>query len=372
MKRRALACAFVLTAVAGCSTPNWGDAYLHALAAGTRAYHAGRFLEAARAYHDAAGKALRVRDRDEALFQEARMFERTEQWQEALAAYRALAANSPTGERTERVRFVVAETEIDHGNASAGWTQLETTLLAHPNSGNAHAALARILSRVAEQGGDAAVVAWLAAHEKGLARTDLAQTVTYERANALERLGRLDEARDTYLSAARAHPYPHGTLTDDAFWRAADIEDRQGRYAQAIALLEEMLAPRETSGEPGSYERPRFPASRQRIAELYRDRLKDHRAARREFHRLYEEHKATILRDDALWNEARLAREDGDGKNACEVMELLAKKFPDSRYALCTRELCPSAPAPKKACAGYVVRQLARPAGSPEPLDEAE
>ena len=371
MRARPLVVAIAIAATSMGCTPAWGEAYLHAVATGTRAYHAGRYLEAAQAYHDAAAKALRAKDRDEARFLEARMLERAGRHGDAIAVYEAIAQSSPTGQRTERVRFLAAESKIDHGNATTGWKALEAAIEAMPGSGNARAALDRLLSRVAAEGGDEAVVAWLAAHQKRFAPTELDQTVTYERAGALDRLGRLDEARDAYLAAARAHPYPHGSLTDDCYWRAADAEVRQGRYAQAIALLNEMLAPLETSGNPGSYERPRFPAAQQRIAEIYRDHLKDRAAARREYHRLYEEHRATILRDDALWNEARLAREDRDDRAACDVMARLVKEFPTSRYARCTRELCASAPAPKQECAGYLVRQLARPAGSPEPDDEA-
>lgn len=370
-RARGLALAAALAGAAaslGCS-PGWGEPYLYASAAATRAYHEGRYLEAARLYHDAAGKARRVKDRDEALFLEGRMLERAEQWGDAIGMYRALAAASPTGPRTERVLFLAADLELDHGDAAAGWRHLDDALEKHPESGNARAALGRVLEHAAAQGGDAAVVAWLDAHQKAFAPTELDQTVTYERANALERLGRLPEARDAFVSAARAHPYPYGALTDDAFWHAADIEDRLGHYQPAIALLEEMLAPLETSGNPGSYERPRFPAAQERIAEIYRDRLKDHAAARREFHKLYELHRATILRDDALWAEARLAHDDRDAKATCDVVGRLAKEFPESRYARCTRELCPEAPAPKEACAPYIVRQLQRPPGAVD--DEA-
>jgi tetratricopeptide (TPR) repeat protein len=366
-----MACALALAATALGCTPTWGEAYLHATAAGTRAYHGGRYLEAAAAYHDAADKALRVKDRDEAWFLEARMYERAGKWPEAIAVYRRIEAGSPTGPRTERARFLAAEAEIAHGDASVGWRHLEEALDALPSSGNARAALGRLTAHVRETGGDEAAVAWLASKQKRFEKTELDQTVSYERANALERLGRLEEARDAWVSAARAHPYPHGSLTDDCLWKAADVEVRLGHFAQAILLLREMLAPLETSGNPGSYTRPRFPSAQQRIAEIYRDSLRDHAAARREFHALYERHKDTILRDDALWNEARIAKEDGDARAACDVIGRLAKEFPTSRYARCTRELCPSAPPPKSACADYLVRELSRPVGAREPDDEA-
>src|SRR5207249_2600499 len=82
--------------VAACA-PAYGDAYTAALASGRRAYHDGRYLDAARAYDDAAGKALRIKDRDEARFMQARAFERGERWPDAEAALRRLIADSPSG-----------------------------------------------------------------------------------------------------------------------------------------------------------------------------------------------------------------------------------------------------------------------------------
>ena len=108
----------------------------------------------------------------------------------------------------------------------------------------------------------------------------------------------------------------------------------------------------------GSYERPRYPAAQLHIAELYRDKLHDHAAARREFERLYERHRNSTKRDDAVWAEARLAREDGDLGVACELAERLVKEFPDSRYSRCAKAVCPSAPAGKKECPEYVLREV--------------
>ena len=46
------------------------------------------------------------------------------------------------------------------------------------------------------------------------------------------------------------------------------------------------------------------------MGEIYRDGLRDHASARREFRRLYTDFTTSILRDDALWAEARLAKLD--------------------------------------------------------------
>src|SRR5262249_46481869 len=148
-------------------------------------------------------------------------------------------------------------------------------------------------------------------------------------------LGKLAEARDTFLAVARSHPYPFGTLTDDALWHASVVAEELGDNQGAIAHLRAMLASREASDLVGSYERPRYADAQMRIAGLYRDKLHDHAAARREFHKLYADHQTSRLRDDALWAEARLAREDGDKGEACRLVERLRKEMPESRYARC-------------------------------------
>src|SRR5262249_36286742 len=125
--------------------------------------------------------------------------------------------------------------------------------------------------------------------------------------------------------------------------------------------LRTLLGSHESSDLVGSYERPRYPEAQFKIAELYRDGLHDHAAARREFQRLYEEHPKSTLRDDALWSQARLAATEGDRSAACRIVAKLVRELPESRYAPCGRVLCDSAPpVPKnsRGCADYIVRSV--------------
>ena len=338
--------------LAGCA-PERGEAYLASFAAAERAFHAGRWVEAAEAWDGAAGKALRVKDRDEARFLEARAFERAEKWPEARATYQRLAADSPDGPRTGRAVFELASLEIAHGDAARGWTMLDEAARRFPAHGLARPAIRRLVMHAQDTGGEAAVLAFLDAHEAAFRGTELDEVIGYERALSLERAGRRKEAHDAFLASARRHPYPFGGLTDDAFWHAAAIDDEDGRYDEAIAHLRELLASREPSGAWSSYERPRYSQAQLRIAEIYRDRLKDRAAARREFDRLYALHTTTIKRDDALWAEARLALEDGDRAAACSLARRLGAEFPESRYVPCAHEICPGVPPAKRACADY-------------------
>ncbi|MDI1478345.1 tetratricopeptide repeat protein [Polyangium sp. y55x31] len=342
----------------GCG-PSLGDAYERSFAAGQRAYHAGRYEDAAKSYEEAARAAERVKDRDEALFLVARMHERRGAHAEAKAALQKLAETSPDGPRAGRAAFELADLEIEHGDVERGYAMLFDTAAKHTKHGLARRAVKRIATHERERGGDEAVIAWAKGPARVLRNTDLEENVDYEAALALERLGRLAEARDALVALSRAHPYPFGTLTDDALWHASLIEEKLGRYDAAIEQLRALLAARESSHLTGSYERPRYSPAQMRIAELYRDGLHDHRAARREFHKLYADHPTSVLRDDALWAEARLAREDGDAGEACGLAERLRKDFSDSRYARCAHLVCDEIrPAPnEKPCAGYIERE---------------
>jgi tetratricopeptide (TPR) repeat protein len=346
-----------LALLAGCA-PERGEAYDAAFAAGERAFHAGRWAEAAQSFDGAAGRARRVKDRDEARFLEARAFERAEQWAEARAALTRLVAESPSGPRTARAVFDLATLEIAHGEPARGWAMLQEAARRFPAHGVARPALHRLVMHAQDTGGEPAVLAFLDANEAAFRGTDQDEVIAYERALSLERAGRRREAHDAFLASARRHPYPSGGLTDDAYWRAAGIDEEDGRYEEAIAHLRELLSFREPAGAFASYERPRYSEAQLRIAEIYKGRLKDHAAARREFDRLYTGHPTTLKRDYALWSEARLALEDGDRSTTCSLVRRLASEFPDSRYVPCAHLLCADVPPAKRECADYLVRAL--------------
>lgn len=354
--RLALAAASLLLLQA--CAPTYGDAYLRALAEAQRRDHDGLHVEAARAYGDAADKALRVKDRDEARYRQARSFERAERWAEADAALRRLAAESPSGPRTQRAAFDRADIAIEHGDAAQGYAMLEDALVRYPHEGLARPALQHLVAHASEAAGEAAALALLDRLRPKLRGTEEDQMVDYEAALCQERMGHKAEAHDGLIAAARAHPYPKGALTDDAFVRAARLDLELGRAEEATRHLRELLAAREESSFMTSEERPRFPEAQMLLGEIYRDHLHDHAAARREFAKVCSEHGRSILCDDALWAEAKLARADGDSADACRVAAEITRSHADSRYAPCARLVCPSAPEGKRGCADYIQRDL--------------
>jgi TolA-binding protein len=360
--RVALACALLLASVVDCGGPAYGKPFLLSFRDGQRAYHAGRYQEAAQHYEAAAAKAQRVKDRDEALFMVARMHERAHDYPSAQASYRRLVEASPRGPRTARAVFEIAELSIERGDAEAGWRLRRKAIERYPSHGSARQALKELVAHEAETRGEAAARAMLEQMLTKLRDSELGQQLAYEQAHSLHRDGQLEAAHDAMLAAARAKPYPSGNLTDDALWNASLWAEQLGNHAAAIAHLRELLASREEA-LGGSYERPRFPAAQMRIAELHRDRLRDDRAARTEFRKVYRNHGSSLLADDAMWQEVLIAQRLSEVDEACDVAEALVDRYPDSRYVRCVPRLCAGVevPASKRACPGYIVREIEGP-----------
>jgi tetratricopeptide (TPR) repeat protein len=353
--RRALslAAAALGMALTACP-PGPNAAYRVAKGAGDRAYSSGRYAEAAGAYADAGKAADRPRDAAEALYLEASAHQRSGAREKARAAYERLIAEQPQSHFARRAEFDVADLEIESGNVEKGYERYRQLATMKSDHGLARRAMEHYLRHLEASGGDPA--GWLKAILPEIAETELDETARYALAGYLEKSNDLLGARDAYLACAERHPYPKGALFDDALWHAARLSEALGRPEQAIGHLRAMLAVRETSTTVGSYERPRFSPAQFRIAILYRDALRDHAMARREFHRLYVDHRTSILRDDALWEEAKLARDAGNGDEACALAAVLTKDFPASRYAACAGALCPTAQAAPGRCHAYLIR----------------
>lgn len=348
----------------GCG-PAQGDAYLMPFRKAQRAYHAGRYEEAIALFEEASTQAARIKDRDEAMFMQARMYRKLERWDDARGVYRKLIETSPDGPRSARAVYEYAGLEIEHGEAQEGWRLLHDALDRYPNHGSARRTLPEYVKHVQElvSAGESApgsveelLRGWMRKH----AGTDIEQQLKYLYAEVLEQAGNLEEARDQYLATGREHPYPKGSLTDDALLRASRVAERLGRFQQAVDHLRELLATREDA-TGGSYERPRFPEAQMRIAQLYRDKLDDLASARREFRKVYEHHTTSVLADDAMWQESLLAVKQGDAAGACDIARDFAGRFPESRYRPCLKELCPSLDIrDKRQCRRYILEELKR------------
>jgi tetratricopeptide (TPR) repeat protein len=357
--KRALRFALFSLALAACA-PALPPAYVKARDAAESAYAKGQFAESAERWLSAAESADTARDRSDARYRAAASFERAGRIDDARKWYEVLARGK--SERAPRASFALADLRIKQGDAAGGLADLEAAIRKYPTSAIAALALRRYFSALADRGGDRAVLDYIQRVEPELTGTDLHEQLLYERARRLEALGASADAVVAYVAVADRFPYPYGAYWDDALLHAAELEQRAGKPEHAIELLERMLHAREASRMSGSYERPHFADASYRLAELYRDARHDADSARRAFRGVFTQYPTSTLRDDALWQEAKLARSVSE-QLACEPLGLLVSQLPDSRYVPCAHRMCTKiAPVARRACAAYIERDLREPA----------
>ncbi|HEX3776116.1 MAG TPA: tetratricopeptide repeat protein [Polyangiaceae bacterium] len=351
--------ALILVGLLCACAPALPPSYVRAEHSAEQAYEGGQFVAAAQYWLEAAESAASPRDRAEARYRAATADERAGDVERARSLYTQLANGK--SERAARSTFALADLRLRSGDEAGGYAELEAAIRKYPSSGVAGLALRRYFAELAEHGGDAAVLAYISRVEPGLDQSERAEQLLYERARRLENEAKLAEARDAYLVVAERFPYPYGAYWDDALFHGASCEERLDNPTRAIALLERMLAAREVSHMTGSYERPRYAEAAFHLAELYRDALHDEPRARRAFHAFYVDFPSSILRDDALWQEALLARH-ASNTEACAPLAILLQQIPDSRYAPCAAEICDSLKlTPARPCHDYIRREINGP-----------
>jgi tetratricopeptide (TPR) repeat protein len=364
--RRASIAALALAALAGggCA-PSLGSAFDRTYAEGARAESSGRLPEAVAAYDRAVPLAARRGDADQARWAAVDVLDREGRVADAVARLDAVAQEAGS-DRQGEAAYRAASLRIDHGEAARGWRDMEQVPRRFAGGGVAHAAVRRLVAHADEEGARAGL-AELSALERDLGKTPLAELVAYLSAAHLEDLGDTQAARDAYVRIAQQWPYPFGAFFDGALWRASLLDEKLGDPRSAVAHLEAMVAERETTTIVGSYERKHYVPAMLRIAKLYKDSLGDHAKARATLHRLYTDFAHSTMRDDALWLEAELWKQDGDPRTACDRLATLVHDFPDSRYVPCATAECPDVkrPSDSKApaeCRPYLQREGWEPA----------
>jgi hypothetical protein len=354
-----LALGLLLTALSACGSPP-PAAYSRETAAAEQRRREGHPLDEALAYERAVKLADKPRDAEEARYRAADAYARAGDVARAEGLYRELAA-ARTGERQGRADFELAALLEQSGRAEAAQQQLALAIRRHASSGLARAALARHLDYLRERGGSALVLSYLATESAALAQSELGETLLYRRARELDGDGQVAPARDAYLECAKRYPYPLGAYWDDALLRAARLELSLGAPEQAIAHLRRMLAEQESASIVGSYERARYAEAQLELGRIYRDVLHDPRQAKLELRKVWLRHPKSPLVDDALFQEALVARSTGDGEGTCAALTLLLQQRPDSRYAPCVRLLCPKLEPAPGACHDYIRRDAGLP-----------
>jgi len=349
-----------LLLAAACGSPA-PAAYTRENEAAQRARQRGQHAEAAAHYERAAGAAKNARDAEESRYRAADSYARAGDSTRAEALLRVLAAQGPDAERRARADFALADLWQQAGAPERADAQRLAALRRHPSSGLARKALEEHLGYLREHGGGAQALAYLQSEAVALSNSELGETLAYRTARELDEAGRLAEARDAYLSCAQRFPYPRGVYWDDALFRAAQKELELGAPARAVEHLQRLLAEQESAVFTGSYERARYAEAQLELGRIYRDLFHDPARARRELRKVWQNHATSTLADDALFQEALVARDSGDAAGSCAPLSILVSKLPQSRFAPCAHLLCPSLPASPQPCHDYVKRAAGLP-----------
>lgn len=361
LRGRKLAVLVAIGSVASACARQHSTRFLEARAAAERDYSSGRYEQAAHAWRSAGEAAKHEDDRIEAIYRAASAYERAERNDDARATYLELLRLAPASSRAPRAAYDLALLELRLGEVEQGEARLEGIITRYQASALAGRAFALLMRRLEERRGKAGSLAWLESLTPRVKDRELLEQIRYVRAGLLLALGRPEPARDAYLELARRFPYPQGAYWDDALWHAADIERTEGRPREAIAHLEQMLREVEPAHFQGSYARPRYAEAQFRIAEIYRDDLNQPAVARKQFRKVYRDHPTSLMRDDALWQEAVTAYRSGDPNGACDPLEILVNELPDSRYTACAGLLCDRLARTngRRSCRPYIQRTLA-------------
>jgi tetratricopeptide (TPR) repeat protein len=353
-------CLLVVCSALGCGSPP-PAAYVRETEQAQAARVQGQHAQAAQHYERAAALADKPRDAEEARYRAADSYARAGDTARAQALYESLAALGPDAEWRARADFAIADLLRKTGHEAEGPARVAAALRRQPNSGLARLALSQHLDYLRAQGGSEQVLAYLSAESQALANTELSESIAYRRARELDEQGKAAEARDAYLACATQFPYPRGAYWDDALFRAAEKELALGAPEKALLHLERMLSEQESAIITGSYERGRYAEAQLKVAEIYRDLLHDPARARRELRRVWEKHGKSRLADDALFQEALLARAAGDQAGTCAPLSIIVQRLPESRYAACAHLLCSTLASTSGECHDYIRRAAGLP-----------
>jgi TolA-binding protein len=261
----------------------------------------------------------------------AELHERHERWREAHDAWRRAAAATHQPDRAARALTHAAQLLDEHLQDHDGARALAWQIVArYPDEMASDDALT-LAVRLDERIDWNATDRRLAQLYGDVARFDLGDNVLFARAELLRRHDRGADAVALYDQLAAT--YPHSSLRDDAWWRAAEILRAAGNYDAALSRLRSMLATRRKALITGSYNYLQLDDAQLLAGRIELDDLHDAKRASDDFLRLADKYTDSVLRDDALFElaRARLALSDHDG--ACRALARLVRQFPDGNMA---------------------------------------
>ena len=324
-----------------------------------RHYTHGRYSQAATAWEQAAAGSAGS-ERAEATYRAGAAHQRAGHLVAASRSYRLVLTQFPESARAPRAAYDLALIQLAQGERQRGYAQLRQVIVQYQTSAMAGRAFERLLRIIRKNEGTAAALGFLDSVLTQVHEPKLTEKLRYFRAQLLHERGDSQRALAEYLRIADDFAYPRGAYWDDCLWHAADLYRRRAAPQRAIALLKRMLKQSEPAHFQGSYARARYAQAEFRIAEIYRDDLRRPADAQRHFRKVFTNHPTSLLRDDALWQEALLARAHGQKRNACAALAELVDTLPESRFAPCAPLICPalSGASSGASCRNYIRRSI--------------
>jgi tetratricopeptide (TPR) repeat protein len=294
--------------------------------------HDGRRAEALAAYAEELQACGADRPRcGMAALGRARLLERMDRIDAAIAAYEAIPKLEPHGRTPARGLYRAAELAARRGDLARALRDAWRAILEYPSTVPAEDSVRLLVVRLREAGRARELVPQLleaAARVKG---ADVADNLLLAAGDLLEKdLG--DPAGAIRVWDELQRLYPRSSLADDAMWRGGQAARRLGDFHGAIRRLRVVTSQRRIAFFTGSYISEWLDDALLLIGRIYRDDLKDPGHALHAFADLRDNFTSSVLRDDAQLEMARTHVGTGDHARACEALARLRQDFPKSKH----------------------------------------
>jgi len=334
-----------IAVLVACSAP----ATLSELKTAERRADAGDIEGAIAAYREAQATCGRVTPKRrakaacaDAHLGEAEMLQRAGRTREAIARYAELPARLPDDPSSAAIAVYRSGDLLLRAPISetiAAWTALWRVITEWPDEAPAADAL-KILLADGRARDARALADQIAKLLTSLAETEVADNLIWTLADLYEHeLANPQGARALYDRIPSE--YAKSGLRDDARWHGARLSRAIGDPQGAVTRLRGLVGTREVAIGAGSYFSIWLDDAQLELGKVLRDDLKDYAGAAAAFRQLPKHYKASILKDDALYELAVALDQGGDRPAACKTLAELAKQSPESKYIERGKELCP-------------------------------
>jgi tetratricopeptide (TPR) repeat protein len=291
----------------------------------------GQFEEAVAAAGKAAGLAEDPRDRDEALFLKARLLAEAERYDEARTIFVELRKSAVEESMRGRAIYELGLIALAEGNKGEARTYFLALIREYPDHGLCSVALKKTMVIVEETGGEPAVRSLLSGLLGDALESSFGDDVLWELAKLDKKAGRLAKAESWLLMIHKAYPYPKGGAAFEYLFLLAEVKEEQGKLEEAVAWLQTVADTTETSYVIGDYNDDAKAQALLKMGKLYFQKMNSPDKAYETFMKVVKLDWATRS-DDGLWWAAQVRFAQNRGKEGCELLSKLVKKYDVSNF----------------------------------------